>query len=72
MKKLVLFLLCFLSVCSVYSIEVSRMEPSCWWVGMKNPELQIMVYGDNIAESKVHIDYPGVKIKEVVELENPN
>ncbi|MDD7421173.1 MAG: cyclomaltodextrinase N-terminal domain-containing protein [Prevotellaceae bacterium] len=26
---------------------------------MKNPELQIMVYGKNIASSQVHIDYPG-------------
>ena len=39
---------------------------------MKNPELQIMVYGKNIANTHVRVDYPGVKIKEVVGVENPN
>ena len=56
----------------VYAIDISRLEPACWWVGMKNPELQIMVYGKNIASSQVYIDYPGVRVKELVGVENPN
>ena len=39
---------------------------------MKNPELQIMVYGKNIAHAEVSIDYPGVRLKEVVRLESAN
>ena len=39
---------------------------------MKNPELQIMVYGKNIAHTEVSIDYPGVRLKEVVRLESAN
>ena len=61
MKRLLLFTICLLCASSVYAIDISRLEPACWWVGMKNPELQIMVYGKNIASSQVYIDYPGVR-----------
>ena len=44
MKRLLLFTICLLCASSVYAIDISRLEPACWWVGMKNPELQIMVY----------------------------
>ena len=39
---------------------------------MKNPELQIMVYGPGIGEAHVSVDYPGVRLKETVKTENPN
>ena len=71
-RLLLLFTFCLLYISSVCAIDISRLEPACWWVGMKNPELQIMVYGKNIASSQVHIDYPGVRVKEVVGVENPN
>ena len=72
MKKLLLLIICLLYISAVHATDISRLEPACWWVGMKNPELQIMVYGKNIASSQVHIDYPGVRIKEIVGVENPN
>ncbi|WP_321343132.1 glycoside hydrolase family 13 protein [uncultured Draconibacterium sp.] len=64
----------FLLGCSLISsaIDISRVEPSFWWVGMQNTELQILVYGDQIANSKVSFEYPGVRLKEVVNVENPN
>ncbi|MDR3338558.1 MAG: glycoside hydrolase family 13 protein [Candidatus Symbiothrix sp.] len=54
------------------AITISRVEPAFWWVGMKNPELQIMVYGKNIAASRVGLTYPGVALKTVVHVDNPN
>lgn len=72
MKKLIIFILLLGYVSLAHAIEITRLEPSSWWVGMKNPELQLMVYGKNIARSEVQIDYPGVRIKEVVGVENPN
>ena len=39
---------------------------------MKNSELQIMVYGPNIAQASVSIDYPGVTLTDAVKLESPN
>jgi len=60
------------SVASASAIEILRMEPSFWWVGMKNPELQILVYGKNIARSELKFEHPNVRLKEVVRTDNPN
>ncbi len=52
--------------------QVDRVEPLFWWSGMKNPELQLMVYGEDIAGYKPTIDYPGVVLKSSVAFESPN
>ncbi|MDF9830883.1 glycoside hydrolase family 13 protein [Parabacteroides sp. PF5-6] len=49
-----------------------KVEPAFWWSGMKNPELQLMVYGKEIAAYRPSIDYPGVRISSAVTLESPN
>lgn len=59
-------------LCNLCAINIKKIEPAFWWTDMKNPNLQILVYGDNIAASQVNINYPGVKIKEVVRLDNSN
>lgn len=53
-------------------IPVQRVEPMNWWVGMQNPELQLMVYGKDIADYRPEIRYPGVEIKRIVSTTNPN
>lgn len=73
MRKLnIIIVLCHLGIFCLQAMEISRMEPSFWWTGMKNSELQIMLYGKDIAKSKVQLDYEGVRIKEIVQVENPN
>lgn len=76
MKKKICFALaalaCVLAGQLARAAEINRIEPPCWWVGMKNPELQIMVYGPGIGEAHVSVDYPGVRLKETVKTENPN
>jgi glycosidase len=57
---------------SAFAINISRVEPAFWWTGMKNAELQVMIYGKDIARSSVQFEYPGVRLKELVRLENPN
>ena len=32
--------------------QINRVEPPFWWIGMKNTELQLMVYGKNIKNLK--------------------
>ncbi|MFV0291312.1 MAG: glycoside hydrolase family 13 protein [Mangrovibacterium sp.] len=32
-----------------------RVEPICWWVGMNNPELQIMIHDENIHDADVRL-----------------
>ena len=39
---------------------------------MKNPQVQLMVYGHNIREAQVSTDYPGAKIDSLVRLDSPN
>ncbi len=53
-----------------YAIE--RVEPLNWWIGMENPELQVMMYGDNIGELSPKIDYDGVDIERVERVDNDN
>ena len=73
MKKLVnlLFFLIVLSIISGYS-QVERIEPPGWWAGMNSEELELIVYGKNIASCSVGIEYPGIRIKSVSRQENPN
>lgn len=52
---------------------IDHIEPAFWYIGMKQTEVQLMVYGQGIRDAKVSIaDYDGVTIKEVVPLESPN
>ena len=54
------------------ALTISRVEPANWWVGMKNQQLQIMVYGKGIGKATVSTQYAGVKITEVAKTDNPN
>ncbi len=54
------------------NIIVDRIEPMNWWVGMKNNELQLMLHGKNISNTKVNIEYPGVKLTSIEKSDNPN
>lgn len=67
MKKTVIFY--FISVFSFAQIQ--KVEPAFWWKGMKNPELQILLYGKNIANQTVELS-DGVQIKNLQKVENPN
>lgn len=53
-------------------IDIQRVEPPFWWVGMKNTELQVLVYGKDIASASVSIQYDGVSLNSIVKTENPN
>ncbi len=55
------------------NIDIQKVNPTNWWVGMKNPKLQILVYGKNIASSQVMLkSYPFVKLQGITKAENPN
>ncbi len=52
---------------------IDRIDPTNWFVGLKDPSLQLMVYGKNIKNVKsVTTDYPGVVVDSVVRLDSPN
>ncbi|MGL5937905.1 MAG: glycoside hydrolase family 13 protein [Phocaeicola sp.] len=73
-KNLLLFMLITLagieSLCA--ATIVKKVEPTNWWADMKNPTLQVLLYGEQLASYEVSISSPDIYLKEVVKLENPN
>lgn len=51
--------------------QIQKVEPMFWWKGMKNPELQILVYGKNISDYTIELS-DEIKIKDIQKTENPN
>lgn len=73
MRKLVLSVFLILSI-SVMALAqtISRVEPPMWWIGMQNPQLQLMAYGKGISSATVSFVYPGVELVSVEKTDNPN
>lgn len=76
MKYFERLLLCLLAGVTMnayaQTAPLKRVEPAFWWSGMKNPKLQVLLYGDNIASATVTAKYPGLTLKKVNKVENPN
>jgi glycosidase len=78
MKKILLIALATVWVAGAWavpkmpSLKVDRIEPTNWFVGMKDPSLQLMVYGKDIRDAEVTTSYPGVEIETLVLLDSPN
>ncbi len=52
--------------------KIDKIEPANWFAGMKNPSLQLMVYGKDIRNATVTVDYPGARVDSLVRLDSPN
>ena len=69
-------LICFISYGSIHSQSPSpairRIDPPNWWIGMKNPNVQLLVYGPNAGTLTYTINYPGVTLVKTSKVENPN
>ena len=74
MKKLLLILAVVMGLFTAQAakLNVARIEPTNWYVGLKNPSVQLMVYGQGIRDAEVTIDYAGVTIDSLVKLDSPN
>ena len=77
MKRILLLIALVAQVMTMSSakskVVIDRIDPCDWYVGMKNPQLQLMVYGKNIAAvQNVTTEYPGAVIDSVVKLDSPN
>ncbi|MEN0055342.1 MAG: cyclomaltodextrinase N-terminal domain-containing protein, partial [Mucilaginibacter sp.] len=73
MKKYLLLIACWMLLAASVSAQLpalERVEPMFWWVGMSNPNLQLVVHGSHIGKRKAVISYPGVKLKAVHQVEN--
>lgn len=52
--------------------QISHVEPLTWFIGMKNPNLQLLVNGNGIGETTPSINYSGVTIKKVNKADSKN
>ena len=60
-------------VLSAQPIAIEKLHPLNWYVGMKNPNVQLLIYGKNIAATTVGLKpYGGVKLGKIQKVENPN
>lgn len=72
MKKIILlFIISIISSSLVYAKDI-RIDPAFWWSGMQETELQLMVYGENIADFTPEVTSENIRIKETVRLDSPN
>ena len=75
-KKSKLWVVCYSLFCAFQTLaqtpSIERINPTNWYVGMKNPKLQLLVYGKNIKDCDVKINYQGVTLEKINKVENPN
>ena len=73
MKKKLVSLMMLMSAMSLNAaVTVDRIEPTNWYVGMKDASLQLMVYGKDVRNAEVEVNYPGVRIDSIARLDSPN
>ncbi len=62
------------SVSTAMAQTIDRVDPTNWFVGMKNPDLQLLVHGAGIGTSKAELaaPYPGVTLVSAERADNPN
>lgn len=73
LRKIKISLSFLLFICGCITAgNIVKVEPLCWWAGMKNPELQLMVYGDRISDYRPVIKDSTVYLKNCVTVESPN
>ena len=71
-KILILAMMMTAMTASAASVNVDRIDPPNWYVGMDDPSLQLMIYGKGIKGASVSTSYPGVTVDSVVNVESDN
>lgn len=72
MKRRFVLTLSFVTfITAVFSATNINVYPTHWWIGMKNPKLQLMIHGDqDMAKGNVSVSHPGLMVKAVHQPEN--
>jgi|CXWL01.1.fsa_nt_gi glycosidase len=72
MKKLLVIISLLFSVSS-FATGGYNIYPTNWWVGMKNPKLQLMIHRERVGMEKISLlPYPGVKMVKQSKAESNN
>ncbi|ABL99866.1 glycoside hydrolase family 13 protein [Shewanella amazonensis] len=58
---------------SSVKVEQVKVEPLNWWVGMENPQLELMITGEGVAHSTLRLENAlGAKLLEIIPGDSPN
>ena len=72
-RQSVLFIVLIIAAQTILGQSNISVYPTHWWVGMKNPKLQLLIYGESIgASKKVSLRHAGIKLERVHRFPNPN
>ncbi|MDT0552611.1 glycoside hydrolase family 13 protein [Urechidicola vernalis] len=74
MKQILIKITFMLSAC-IFSLQgqsIDRVEPMHWWAGMENPELQLLVYGENVSDLTTVIQNEKIEILKIHKAKSPN
>jgi len=79
LSQRILFIFFLLTFCHLVEAQKKaaafrHVEPAFWWVGMKNPEVQILFHNPvaNLGDYQVSTVYGGVSVKKTERTENPH
>ena len=72
MIRLTLFLTLLLGIPAALADPIDRIDPPFWWAGMRNPNVQLMIHGDRIAQWSVSLEHPQVAVTDVHRVESEN
>lgn len=67
-----LILYALVSLANATANPVKRMEPSSWWIGFDNPNLQLLLHGEGASALTPELAHPGVRLVRAEPGENPN
>ncbi|HCE53813.1 MAG TPA: alpha-amlyase [Lutibacter sp.] len=71
MKKIILLFVIVFNL-SCYAQKIDRIEPPNWWVGMNHNQLELLIYGKDIAQFKPSVDNKNIQISAIRKTENSN
>jgi glycosidase len=71
MKNL-FFLILFILGSTLFAQKIDRIEPAYWWVGMENNQLELLIYGKDIAQFAPSIDNENIQISAIKKTGNNN
>ncbi|MEM9821465.1 MAG: alpha-amylase family glycosyl hydrolase, partial [Bacteroidota bacterium] len=72
MKSNTLFFALFLFPIFLYAQSIQRVDPPNWWIDMEHQQIQLLVYGPEVGDLRVELDYPGVHLQATTQMPNRN
>ncbi len=67
-----LLFLCTVALLHAAKVDIQHVHPLHWWVGMKQPELQILIHGKNVGQCTPTLSATDVQLIRTETTANPN